>query len=104
MANRPVNEALQAAFSSRAGTDRSASVGLASAALIPANLNRTKFFVRNDSANAIWINMGATAVAVAGGGNIKIAATGGYFEFGGYDGIVNAIAEVGAVNITAREF
>lgn len=92
-----------AAGGSTTGTDRSASVGTSSGQLMPANASRTRFFVKNDSANAIWINLGGTAVAAAGGGNIKVAASGGYFELAGYSGAVNAIAETGAVNITARE-
>jgi hypothetical protein len=68
-----------------------------------ANAARTKFIIKNDAANAIWINLGAAAVAAAGSGNIKIA-VGGYYELDAYNGAVNAIAETGAVNITAYEF
>jgi hypothetical protein len=91
-------------YQGKPGTDRSASVGTSSGILIPASAQRIRFIVKNDSANAIWINLGGTAVASAGGGNIKIPASGGYLELDNYNGVVNAIAETGAVNITAREF
>lgn len=86
------------------GTDRSGTTTAnTSTTLMGANPTRGKFFVKNDSASDIWINMGATAVAAAGGGNIKIASGGGYFEFSGYTGVVNVISTA-AVAYTAREF
>lgn len=87
-----------------AGTDRSKLVTTASGVLIPANTARRKFFIKNDGANNIWINFGGTASAVAGGGNFKIASGGGYFEFTGYTGVINAIAETADTAVTAREF
>lgn len=87
-----------------AGTDRSAVVGVASQQLMAASATRSKFFVKNDTAIAVYINMGATAVATPGGGNIMIAANGGYFEFSGYTGVVNIVAASGTPAITAREF
>lgn len=88
---------------SSVGTDRSGTVGTSSATLIPANAARTRFFIKNDSANDIWINFGGTATAAAGSGNLKIAANGGYYEYSGYTGAVNAIAGTASA-VTAREF
>lgn len=85
------------------GTDRSVTASTTSAQLMAANTTRTKFFVKNDSAVDVWINFGATAVAAAGSGNMKIAA-GGYFEFAGSSSAVNIIAASGTAAITAREF
>jgi len=87
-----------------AGTDRSATATTASSQLMAANTLRTKFFIKNDTAIVVWINMGATAVATAGAGNISIAANGGYFEFTGYSGVVNIIAASTTAAVTAREF
>lgn len=85
------------------GTDRSVTATTTSAALMGANAARTKFFIKNDSAVDVWINFGATAVAAAGSGNMKIAA-GGYFEFAGSASAINIIAASGTAAITAREF
>jgi len=87
-----------------AGTDRSITATTTSAQLMAANATRSKFFIKNDTAIVIWINMGATAVAAAGSGNIAIAANGGYFEFTGYSGVVNIIAASTTAAVTAREF
>lgn len=70
--------------------------------LIPINLSRTGFFIKNDSAVDIWINMVGAAAASAGAGNIKIAAN-GYFELKGVSNAVSAIATAAAA-ITAGEF
>ena len=86
------------------GTDRSVTATTTSAQLMAANATRSKFFIKNDSLIVVWINMGATAVATAGGGNIAIAASGGFFEFAGYSGAVNIIAASTTAAITAREF
>lgn len=85
------------------GTDRSASVATTAAQLMPANANRTRLIIKNDGANAIWVNLGGTAAATAGGGNYKIASGGGFLEIQGYTGAVSAIAETSAVNVSARE-
>ena len=87
-----------------AGTDRSLTATTTSAQLMAANTARTKFFIKNDTAIVVWINMGATAVATPGAGNIAIAANGGYFEFTGYSGAVNIIAASTTAAVTAREF
>jgi len=86
------------------GTDRSVTATTTSAQLMAANTTRSKFFIKNDTAIVVWINMGATAVASAGSGNISIAANGGYFEFTGYSGAVNIIAASTTAAVTAREF
>lgn len=85
------------------GTDRSVTATTTSAQLMAANTSRTKFFVKNDSTIDVWINFGATAVATAGGGNMKIAA-GGYFEFAGSSSAINIIAASTTAAVTAREF
>jgi hypothetical protein len=87
-----------------AGTNRSATATTTSAALMAANTLRSKFFVRNDSAIDVWINLGAAAVATPGGGNIKVAANGGHFEFTGHNGVVNIIAASATAAVTAREY
>lgn len=86
------------------GTDRSITATISSAQLMAANTARRKFFVKNDTAIDIWINFGAAAVAVAGAGNLKVAANGGYFEFEGSVLAINIIAASGTPAITAREF
>lgn len=91
------------AGSGSTGTDRSATVATSSGQLMAANANRTRLIVKNDGANAIWINLGGAAAATAGGGNYKIASGGGFFELEGYTGAVAAIAETSAVNVSARE-
>lgn len=85
------------------GTDRSGTVAITTGLLMAANANRTRLIVKNDGANAVWINLGGAAVATAGGGNYKIAAAGGFFELEGYTGLVNAIAETAPVAVSARE-
>lgn len=84
-------------------TARSATVTTVSAILIPANTTRAKFIIKNDSATDIWINIGSTAVAAAGAGNIKIAAN-GYFELQGTNQIITVICATGTANITCYEF
>lgn len=86
------------------GTDRSITATTTSQQLMAANALRTKFFIKNDTAIVVWINMGATAVAAAGGGNIAIAANGGFFEFTGASGVINIIAASTTAAVTAREF
>lgn len=86
------------------GTDRSATVGTGSVALMGANLGRRLFYVKNDSAINIWINPSATAVATPGGGNIKVPAGGGYFECEYSSGAWSVIAESAGASFTAREF
>lgn len=87
----------------QAGTDRSITATTTSQQLMAANTTRTKFLVKNDTAIVVWVNIGATAVATAGGGNIAIAASGGYLELTGTSGAINIIAASGTPAITARE-
>jgi len=82
---------------------RSGTLSTTSAILLPANPMRSKFFIKNDSAVDIWINIGNTAVASAGAGNIKIAA-GAYFELQGTSQIVTGIATSGTAAVTCYEF
>lgn len=88
------------------GTDRSVVAGVASTQLMAANTARMGFYVKNDTAIDVWINIGAAAVATPGGGNIKIPANGGYFETGSFvpADVVNIIASSATAAITAREF
>lgn len=87
-----------------AGTDRSITATTSSQPLMAANTNRVRFIVKNDSAVDVYINLGATAVAAAGSGNIKIASGGGYFELTGTTSAVNIIAASTTAAVTAREF
>lgn len=98
------SNALPVRVMSSAGTDRSITASTTSQSLIPLNTSRNKFYVKNDSAIDVWINIGATAIAVAGSGNLKIVANGGYFEFSGSTSAINIIAASGTPAITAREF
>lgn len=86
------------------GVDRSITATATSSQLMAANPSRTRFFIKNDTATDVWINMGATAVATAGSGNMKILANGGYFEFQGGTSAINIIATSGTAAVTAREF
>lgn len=87
-----------------AGTDRSITATTTSAQLMAANTTRTKFFIKNDTAVDVWINFGAAAAATPGGGNMKILANGGYFEFEGSSSAISIIAASTTAAITAREF
>lgn len=86
------------------GTDRSATLSVASAQIMPANPNRMRLYVANDTAIDIWIKPGSAAVAAAGAGNIKVPANGGFFELAGSTDAWHAIAASGTPAITAREF
>lgn len=89
------------------GTDRSAATSTSSSTLMAANTSRVGYFIKNDSAIDVWINIGATAVASAGSGNYKIAANGGYLEspaWGCSTAAINIIAASGTPAISAREF
>lgn len=90
-----------------AGTDRSITTSVASAQLMAANTSRHGFYIKNDSAIVVWINIGAAAVAAAGSGNIAIAANGGYYESPASvtpSSVVNIIAASATPAITCREF
>lgn len=86
-----------------AGTNRSATVATTAGQLMAANANRIRFFIKNDGANNIWVNLGGTAAAVAGSGNYRIASGGGFLEINGYTGAISAIAETASVNVSALE-
>ena len=74
----------------------------------PASLVRrlAKVYLKNDTAIDVWFNIGGTAVAQAGGGNLRLPANGGYFESGSTTPAeaVSIIAASGTPAITAREF
>jgi hypothetical protein len=88
------------------GADKSVATSTTAAVLMAANLNRMGFYVKNDTAIDVWINIGGTATAVAGAGNIKIPANGGYFESGTFtpSEAISIIAASGTPAITAREY
>ncbi len=87
-----------------AGTDRSVTATTTSQQFMAANTARRMFYLKNDAAVDVWINPSATAVATAGGGNIKIPAGGGYFDIAGATGAWSIIAASATAAITAREF
>jgi hypothetical protein len=88
-----------------AGTNRSATVGTTASTLMAANTARQGWKIKNDSAGDIWINFDTTATAVAGGGNIKIAAGGYLASEPGFieTGAISVIGSAASLNITARE-
>lgn len=88
---------------SRVGTNRSITATTSAQTLMAANTNRWKFIISNDSTIDIWVNLGGTASAVAGSGNKKIAANGGYWELSGYSGAISIVAASGTPAITAYE-
>lgn len=94
------------ATTTSAGVDRSVTTSTTSSQLMAANTARRGLFIANDTAIDVWINFGATAVATAGGGNIKIGANGGRYESGAFtpSTAINIIATSGTPAITAREF
>lgn len=88
------------------GTDRSITTGTTAAVLMPANTARMGFYLKNDTAIDVWFNVGGTAAATAGAGNIKLPANGGYFESGTFTPgeAISIIAASGTPAITAREY
>lgn len=89
--------------SAKAGTDKSITATTSAQTLMAASTTRGKFYVKNDSTIDVWINVGGTAVAAAGTGNIKVAANGGYYELSGCSAAVSIIAASGTAAVTARE-
>jgi hypothetical protein len=88
------------------GTDRSITATTTSQTLMASNAARHGFYIKNDSATDCWINIGATAVAAAGTGNIKIPANGGYYESPSSatpSASINIIVGAGTAAITAQE-
>jgi len=84
-------------------TITSISVGVASTAVLAANANRIFAEFVNDSANVIYLALGAPAVMNRG---IRLNALGGSFEIGLtnlYTGAVKAISGVAAQNLTVSE-
>ncbi|GAI84025.1 unnamed protein product, partial [marine sediment metagenome] len=78
-------------------------VGVASTAVLAANANRIFAEFVNDSANVIYLALGAAAVMNRG---IRLNANGGSFEIGLtnlYTGAVKAISGVAAQNLTVSE-
>lgn len=90
--------------SGKAGVDRSITATTTAQQLMAAMTTRGRFYVKNDTAIDVWINIGGTATAAAGTGNIKLAASGGYYELAGCTDAISIIAASGTPAITAREF
>lgn len=86
------------------GTDRSITATTTSQQLMPANTARRRFYVKNDSTIDVWLNPVSPAAAVAGAGNIKVPANGGYFELQNSTSAWFIVAASGTPAITAREF
>lgn len=88
------------------GTDRSIVASTTTQVLMPANAGRMGFYVKNDTTIDVWINIGASASAAPGNGNMKVPANGGYFESGTFTPgeVINIISASGSPAITAREF
>lgn len=89
-----------------AGTDRSTTAGITAKVLMAANPDRMGFYLKNDTTIDVWFNIGGTAAATAGTGNMRLPANGGYYETGAFapTEAVSIIAVSGTPAITAREF
>jgi|SRR6187402_1175301 len=101
--NVAVNNLRLAKAAASVGTNRSGNVSTTASQLLAANPNRNWLLIKNDQIVAIWINLGGTAAASAGSGNISINA-GALFTLQGYTGAVSAISSAGTLAITAVEF
>ncbi len=80
-------------------------VGVASALLVAANLDRTYLLIINDSDAAVYLKFGATAVVSEG---IRLNANGGSLEISEVNGnldnrVVNAIAGAAAKIVLIAE-
>lgn len=93
------------AYAPSLGLDRSLTATTTAQSLMLANTTRRGFYLVNDALVDVWINMGGTASASAGGGNIKIAA-GSKFSMKGVCSTapVSIISASSTAAITAREF
>ena len=89
------NEDLAATLPARTVTDRSITAGVAAANAMAANASRRGWKIKNDTAIDIWVNFIGAATAVAGSGNMKVAANGGYLAS------EPACVETGAMSIIA---
>lgn len=90
------------------GLDRSLTVTTTAQQLMAANPDRQGFYVVNDSAVDVYVNIGATAVAAAGSGNIKLTASGGKL-FSWDLGVtpssaISIVCASSTAAVTAREF
>jgi len=87
---------------SKTAISRSATATTTSSTLMVLNQARLSFFIKNDSAVDVWVNLNGPAVASAGGGNIRIASS-GYLELAGISNPVAIIAASGTAAVTAYE-
>lgn len=88
------------------GTDRSTTASTTAKVILAANDARQGFYLKNDTTIDVWFNIGGTAAATAGGGNMRLPANGGYYETGAFapTEAISIIAVSGTPAITAREF
>lgn len=91
---------------SSVGIDRSITATTTAQNIMAANAARMGFYLKNDTAVDVWFNIGGSASAIAGGGNMRLPANGGYYETGTFapSEAISVIAASGAAAITAREF
>jgi hypothetical protein len=87
-----------------AATNRSIVATTTAQTAMAANTARTKFIVKNDTTIDVWISIGGTASAAAGGNNIKVPANGGYLEMTGTNQAVTIIATSTTAAITILEW
>ncbi|MCZ7488158.1 hypothetical protein [Rhizobium rhizogenes] len=99
-------EDLAAVLPAKTTTNRSLATSTTAAAAMPANTARRGWKVKNDSAIDVWINFIGTATAVAGSGNLKVAAGAYLASEPGYveTGAMSIIAASGTPAITIYEF
>lgn len=88
-----------------AGTNRSTTVSTTAANIWPVNASRQGAWIKNDSAADIWCNYDGTASATPGGGNFKVAASGGFYDTEPNFVSINALSciSTASVAITSRE-
>lgn len=100
------NGAMAVVMPAISGTDRSITATTTAQTIMPANTNRMGFYLKNDTATDAWFNIGGTAQSVAGGGNLRLPANGGYYETGTFTPTeaVSLIVGSGTAAITVREF
>lgn len=79
----------------------SATIGVASAVVVPANPQRVEVTICNDHATQVaYLSLGGTAVANTG---IRLAAAGGSYTTQAFTGAINAIATGATTVLTFSE-
>jgi hypothetical protein len=77
------------------------SVGTSSTAVIGQNVGRREITIVNDSANTVYLALGATAAMNSG---IRLNASGGAYTTNLWEGAVSAISGVAASVVTVAEY